>query len=105
LFINDLLIMTLTPDQKEHLESLLKASDKLAAVRYLQETLGLSAEEALSLTEKLDKTVEESPTATLLNTMKQGTAVIAKESKVGKYVGGIFMFFGMSRPEIALHKK
>ncbi|MEQ8243694.1 DUF3592 domain-containing protein [Fulvivirga sp.] len=87
--------MTLTQEQKKHLETLLIAGEELEAVRYLQDTLGLSAEEALQLTEKLDKTVEQSPAAAMFKTMKHGSKHMMKDSKVGKWVGGIFMFFGL----------
>jgi len=87
--------MTLSPDQKKHLESLLKIGDELAAVRYLQNTLGLSAEEALELTEKLDKTIVESPSAGMFQAVRRTSGHMMKDSKVGKWVGGIFMFFGI----------
>ncbi|MEQ9660807.1 hypothetical protein [Fulvivirga sp.] len=47
--------MTLTQEQKKHLETLLIAGEELEAVRYLQDTLGLSAEEALQLTKSWTK--------------------------------------------------
>ena len=95
--------MTLTPEQKKHLEALLIAGDELAAVRYLQNTLGLSAEEALELTEKLDKTVEESPAAEMFQAMRHSSGRLMKESKVGKWIGGIFMFFGIIMLSISIY--
>lgn len=88
--------MTLSPDQQKHLETLLMAGEELEAVRYLQGTLGLSAEEALKLTEKLDKTVEQSPKTAMFRAMKHGSKHVMKDSKVGKWVSGIFMFFGIA---------
>ena len=44
--------MPLTPEQKEHVVGLLEMDDKLEAVRYLKETMGVSAEHALMLAEK-----------------------------------------------------
>lgn len=87
--------MNLTPTQKTHLEELLKAGDELAAVRYLQNNLGLSAEEALRLTEKLDKTVEEDDDAKLKSLMKKRGLRAINDSKMGKWIGGIFLFFGL----------
>lgn len=87
--------MTLTPEQKNHLENLLKTGEELEAVRYLQNTLGLSAEEALKLTEQLDKTVEESPEVKMRQFMQKSRIRTMKDSNVSKWVGGIFLFFGL----------
>ena len=87
--------MTLTPDQKKHVEDLLRQGDELAVVRYLQNNLGLSADEALKLTEKLDKTVEESPEVKMSQFMAQASARSMRDSNASKWVGGIFLFFGL----------
>jgi len=73
----------LRSSQKEHIKKLLRKGDELEAVRYLQNQIGLSAEEALKLTEQLDKTVEED------------IPVKKKNKKVKYIVGGVFMFFGI----------
>ncbi|MEQ8928037.1 MAG: DUF3592 domain-containing protein [Fulvivirga sp.] len=95
--------MNLSPDQKNHLEGLLRAGDELSAVRYLQNTLGLSAEEALKLTEELDKTVEESPDIKMREFMAKSSARAMKDSKVSKWVGGIFLFFGLIMLGVAVY--
>ncbi|MTI39537.1 DUF3592 domain-containing protein [Fulvivirga lutimaris] len=95
--------MTLSLDQQKHLEALLIAGEELEAVRYLQDTLGLSAEEALQLTEKLDKTVEQSPAAAMFKTMKHGSKHMMKDSKIGKWIGGVFMFFGLVMLSVCIY--
>jgi hypothetical protein len=50
--------MNLTPEQKEHAIELIEMGEKLQAVRYFQETLNVSAEEALLLTEKLEEEID-----------------------------------------------
>lgn len=87
--------MTLTPDQKKHVEDLLRQGDELAVVRYLQKNLGMSADEALKLTEKLDKTVEESPEVKMSQFMAQAGKRTMSDSNVSKWIGGIFLFFGL----------
>lgn len=87
--------MRLSPNQKDHLEDLLKQGDELEAVRYLQNSLGLSAEEALKLTEKLDKTVAETPEVKMRRMLGKTSKDLIKQSKVGRWIGGIFLFFGL----------
>lgn len=48
----------MTLDQKEHALHLLRMGEKLETVRYLQDVLNVSAEQALQLAEKLDEEAE-----------------------------------------------
>ena len=52
---------------KEHISFLLQTGDKLAAVRYLQQNYSLTAEEALTLAEKLEQQDSKGP-ATAIQT-------------------------------------
>ena len=84
--------MTLTPEQKEHAVSLIEMGDKLDAVRYLQETLNITTDQAMLLTEKLEEEVEQSP---LLNELKAFQEQQQKPGvNIGRLVGGIFMGVG-----------
>lgn len=85
--------MALTPEQKEHAVGLIETGDKLEAVRYLQETLMVTAEQALVLTEKLEQEVEATP---LLEEFKslQEEASRKPATNVGRMVGIIFMSLG-----------
>jgi len=47
--------MQISEDDKQWITDLLQSGDKLGAVRYIQETLSLSAEDALTLAEKLEE--------------------------------------------------
>lgn len=85
--------MPLTPEQKEHAIELIEMGDKLKAVRYFQETLNVSADQALVLTEKLEEEIEASP---LLEEFKTLQAEASKKPgiNVGRLVGSIFMSVG-----------
>ncbi len=87
--------MTLTPEQKEHVIDLIHMGDQLDAVRYLQETLGVSSEEALMLAEKLEEEIEaeESPLKDEFESL-QRESVGKKGLNVGRLVGTIFMSLG-----------
>lgn len=50
--------MALTPEQKKHAIKLIKMGEKPEAVRYFQQVLAIDAEQALLLTEKMEKEVE-----------------------------------------------
>ena len=95
--------MKLSPSQKDHLEKLLRESDELGAVRYLQNSLGMSAEEALALTEKLDKTVEEDHSATVRQMFKRSTGLQKDGKKASKWGAGIFLFFGLVMLGVAVY--
>ena len=84
--------MNLTPEQKEHAIDLIEMGEKLDAVRYFQETLQVSAEEALLLAEKLEEEIEE----TDLEDIKalQQEALKQPGVNVGRLVGMIFMSIG-----------
>lgn len=85
--------MNLTPEQKERALELVEMGQKLDAVRYLQKTLNISADEALLLTEKLEEEVEGSP---LLDEFKSMEAEMRQNPgiDVGRVVGTIFMSLG-----------
>lgn len=85
--------MTLTPDQKNHAIDLIERNDKLEAVRYLQETLGLTADQALTLTEKLEEE-NESQIESEFKAMR-ARAQTHVNSKMPRMVGMIFMGFGI----------
>lgn len=84
--------MNLTPEQKEHAVELIEMGEKLDAVRYFQETLQVSAEEALLLAEKLEEEIEE----TDLEDIKELQQEALKQPgvNVGRLVGMIFMSIG-----------
>ncbi|MEK6782267.1 MAG: DUF3592 domain-containing protein [Bacteroidota bacterium] len=85
--------MTLTPEQKDHAVELIEMGDKLDAVRYLQELLDITTEQALLLTEKLEEEIEASP---LLEEFKTLQDEVRKQPtvNVGRLVGTIFMSLG-----------
>lgn len=85
--------MTLTPEQREHAEELIRMGEKLDAVRYFQNTLGITADQALVLAEKLEEEIESSP---LLDEFKalQSEATRKPGVNVGRLVGTIFMSVG-----------
>jgi len=84
--------MPLTPEQKEHAIDLIEMGDKLEAVRYFQDTLNLSAEDALVLAEKLEEEIEGNNVAEIKAMHDQ----IRKQPTldVGRVVGIIFMSIG-----------
>jgi len=55
--------MALTSEQKNHAKELIESGDKLEAVRYLQQTMGIDAAQALLLAEKLEEEIEKHETA------------------------------------------
>ncbi len=85
--------MTLTPDQKNHTIELIERNDKLEAVRYLQETLGLTAEQALALASKLEEEIE-SQMEDKFKEMRE-RAKTQMNSKMPRVVGMIFMGLGI----------
>ncbi len=85
--------MTLTPEQKDHAVELIEMGDKLEAVRYLQQTLYITVEQALILAEKLEEEVETSPLPDELQSFEE----IGDQQpgiNVGRLVGIIFMSIG-----------
>lgn len=85
--------MNLTPEQKEHAIGLIEMGEKLEAVRYFQQTLNITAEQALVLAEKLEEEVETSPLLEKFKSVQQ--AVRHKPAtNVSRLVGGIFMGLG-----------
>ncbi len=84
--------MTLTPEQKEHAIELIEIGNQLEAVRYLQETLDITADQAMLLAEKLEEETEsdlEKEFNSLREEMHKKPGV-----NVGRMVGGIFMSLG-----------
>jgi Protein of unknown function (DUF3592) len=85
--------MPLTPEQKEHVTDLVERGEKLEAVRYFQNTLNVSADQALVLTEKLEEEIESSPLREKFKSLQE--EVHKKPGmNVGRVVGGIFMTLG-----------
>ncbi len=82
----------MSPQQKKHLEMLLKLGDELSAIRYLQSELNMSADDALVAVEKLKPTVTALPTDFVRSFLFKKTS--AKESKLGSRVGFAFMIIG-----------
>ena len=91
----------LSPEQKEHAIELIEMGNQLDAVRYLQETLGITADEALLLAEKLEEEIE----SDLEKEFKSMQEEIHKKPdvNVGKLVGGIFMCLGLIMLAIAAY--
>lgn len=85
--------MTLTPEQKEHAEELIRMGEKLDAVRYFQDTLGITADQALVLAEKLEEEIESSPLLEEFKTLQE-EASRKPGVNVGRLVGSIFMSLG-----------
>lgn len=87
--------MMLTPEQKEHAIDLIDNGDKLEAVRYLQETIRVTAEDALLLAEKLEEELEVQAEAEFQAMTKDVEMPATKGINVGKVVGGIFFGVGI----------
>jgi hypothetical protein len=85
--------MNLSPEQKEHAVGLIEMGEKLEAVRYFQQTLNITAEQALVLTEKLEQEVESSPLLEEFKALQQ-EAQQKPGTNLGRLVGGIFMSLG-----------
>ena len=86
--------MSLSSKQKKHVVKLIETGDKLDAVRYLQETLNLTADQALILTEKLEEELEGSPLQDEINALKEETLHPSTGINVGHVVGLTFMGIG-----------
>lgn len=84
----------MTPEQKDHALFLIDAGDKLEAVRYLQQTLNVNAEQALALTEKLE---EESGNNELLNRFNELKSKLGSKpsTRFPRIVGLAFMSIGL----------
>ncbi|MBL7872374.1 MAG: DUF3592 domain-containing protein [Cyclobacteriaceae bacterium] len=93
--------MTLSPEQKDHAVELIEMGDKLEAVRYLQETLTITADQALLLAEKLEEETE----SDLEKEFKSMQDEIHKKPpvNVGRLVGGVFMCLGVIMLAIAAY--
>ena len=85
--------MTLTPEQQEHAEELIRMGEKLQAVRFFQDTLGITADQALVLAEKLEQEIESSPLLDEFNALQE-EASRKPGINVGRLVGTIFMSLG-----------
>lgn len=84
----------LTPEQKQHVRELIDMGDKLEAVRYLQNTLNISADQALLLAEKLQQEIESEDETQFRAMAAELQQKHATGINVGKTVGGIFMGIG-----------
>lgn len=87
----------MTPEQKEEAASLIRMGEKLEAVRFLQETLNIDAEQALLLAEKLEEEEEKSDTSDLRKQLEKAKQEMSssKGFKMGVTVGLIFMSLGI----------
>src|SRR5690349_10498604 len=81
----------MTPEQKEHATELIEMGDKLKAVRYFQQTLNITADQALALAEKLEVELGITLFEESLETKGTSTSGV----NVGKLVGSIFMGVGI----------
>jgi hypothetical protein len=91
----------MTPEQKEHAIELIEMGNQLDAVRYLQETLDITSEQALILAEKLEEETEselEKEFKSMQDEMHQKPSV-----NIGRLVGGIFMGLGVIMLAIAAY--
>lgn len=88
----------LSADQKQHATDLINSGEKLEAVRYLQTELNIGAEQALSLTEKLEEETNKEFEAEL-NEFHGA----AKDTKMPRLVGGLFMTLGSIMLMIVLY--
>ena len=86
--------MALTKKQQVHLEMLLKLGDEIAATRYLQEELNISADDALLAVEKLKPAVDPLPRELIQNFKERKNSL--KNSKTGSRVGLVFMVIGFA---------
>ena len=75
--------MQISEDDKEWITNLLESGDKLGAVRYIQETLSLSADDALTLAEKLEE-----------QTLIGVTAKLEEGPNPARIVGVVFSILG-----------
>jgi hypothetical protein len=85
----------LTPEQKQHVIELIDMGDQLEAVRYLQNTLHISAEQAMVLAEKLQQEIETENEAAFRAKAAELQQKHSSGTNVGKTVGGIFMVIGI----------
>ncbi len=83
--------MTLTPDQKAHATQLIASGKQLEAVRYFREVLGIDANQALALAEKLEQEMG-GPTGALAHRV---ATHLRSGASVGRLVGRIFMTVGL----------
>jgi hypothetical protein len=79
--------MDVTDEQKEHVISLLEVGQKLEAVRYLQRLHNLDAEQALTLTEKIEFEINSSE--------QHETSDAGSSFNVAKIVGTVFLSIGL----------
>lgn len=88
----------LSPNQTKHAIGLINSGQKLEAVRYLQAQLSIGAEQALGLTEKLEEQIHVEFDAEL-----HSLSVSAKDTKMPRLVGGLFMTLGSIMLMIVLY--
>lgn len=91
--------MSLSEEQKEHAVHLIEVGEQLEAVRYLQEKLNITTEQAVKLAEKLEEEAEADQNAiktelrAKLEDFKRRSATNPGVN-VGRLVGSIFMVLG-----------
>lgn len=89
--------MNITDVQKEELRVLIREGKKIKAVRKLQQTYGLTAEQSLTLVEELTKEIDLEPKSKdvlhkeMLDRMRNRT----KGADIGKYIGSFFAICGL----------
>jgi hypothetical protein len=81
-----------TEEQKEHLEDLIQAGEKLEAIRYAQQTFGLDAEQAITMVERLEQQLEGKSDVELEQAIKE---LNTSPSKFPRMLGGIFSSVGL----------
>ena len=86
--------MALTPQQKEHIQRLLRENRQSEAVKYLVEEFGLALREARLLVDTLQKQQQEDPEP-LRHNREPSSASPAKKSGCIGLVGKLFMTIGV----------
>jgi hypothetical protein len=83
-----------TDEQKQHAIHLIEMGEKIKAIKYIRESLNVSLEEALKLTEKLEEEVKPTPFRLNFNEARRQRFQQAGIN-IGKLVGSIFMGVGV----------
>ncbi len=86
--------MMITPEQKEQAIELIEMGETLDAVRYIKETLNITVEEALLLTEKLKEEIDgRSSNDEFIHMVEEARK--KPDVDVGRIVGALFMSLGV----------
>jgi hypothetical protein len=84
----------MTPEQKAHAKELIEMGEQIEAVRYFQETLHVSADQALALAEKLQQEMDHTSLEDKVEALKREFPKPSGFS-VGKIVGSVFLSVGV----------